>query len=63
MFNKILLISMLLACAMAQGMGDGISKSTWASSDPTKCKAFIKKYFPAKEAKDDCSNGECECAT
>lgn len=44
-------------------MGNGISKSTWGSSDPTKCAEFIKKYIPAKEAADDCKNGKCECAT
>jgi hypothetical protein len=44
-------------------MGDGISKSTWGSSDPIKCASFIKKYLPAKAAPDDCKNGKCECAT
>jgi len=44
-------------------MGDGVSKSTWASSDPSKCAAFIKEYIPAKEAPDDCTDGKCECAT
>jgi len=44
-------------------MGDGVSKSTWGSSDPVKCGAFIKKYLPVKEAPDDCKNGKCECAT
>ena len=60
---KTLLLAMLVACTMAQGMGDGVSKSTWGSSDPTKCAAFIEKYIPAKAAKDDCSGGKCECAT
>jgi hypothetical protein len=60
---KSLIITMLVACAIAQGMGDGVSKSTWGSSDPRKCAAFIEKYIPAKVAKDSCTDGKCECAT
>merc|ERR1712226_1234366 len=54
---------MLIATVLAQGGGHGISKSTWASSDPRKCAAFFEKYLPAKETQSECTNGKCECAT
>ena len=63
MFIKSFIITLLVACTMAQGMGDGVSKSTWGASHPEKCASFIKEFIPAKEAKDDCTNGKCECAS
>ena len=37
--------------ATAQGPGRGISKSTWAASDPVNtCYSFFLKYLPVEDA-------------
>lgn len=59
----IIALSLLISTILAQGMGDGISKSTMGSSDPRKCAAWFKKYLPATETASSCTDGKCECAT
>merc|ERR1712216_139713 len=61
---RTLLLAMLIAFAMAQGGGNGVSKSTWGSSDPLKCGKFIEKYTTATTTHSMCKDNHfCECAT
>ena len=43
---RLVIAFMFIAAVLAQGGGDGISKSTWGASDPRKCAAWYKKYLP-----------------
>ena len=60
---KFIIGAILVSFAVAQSMGNGISKSTWGSSDPTKCLNWFLKYLPTKTSSDSCPNSKCECAT
>jgi len=50
----------LIACASAQGPGDGIAKATYTSSDPVKGLNFMLKYLPTTVAEDSCSSNYCK---
>ncbi|KAH8061593.1 hypothetical protein JL721_8820 [Aureococcus anophagefferens] len=54
MFIRATVASALLAFADAQGMGDGLAKSTYASSDPLPGLEFMLKYLPVTVAIDSC---------
>jgi len=60
MRRSVLLLA-LFGSAAAQSPGKGISKSTYASDDPLKGKAFMYKYFPVQTPGDECSGDICEC--
>ena len=45
-----------------QGRGNGISKRTWASSDPVQCFNWFTTYLPTRNEYDGCTNHFCECA-
>merc|ERR1719408_312127 len=55
-------VVLLLARAVAQSPGNGISKSTYSCNDAIPAKEFLYKYFPVKTPGDECSNDVCECA-
>ena len=42
--------------------GHGISKRTWAASDPVQCFNWFSKYLPVEEERDTCPNHQCTCA-
>jgi len=46
-----------------QAVGSGISKHTWAASDPRACYHWMKKFLPVREEYGSCEEGQCECAT
>ena len=57
-------LSLLLAerlSVRAQGPGNGISKATYATNDPTAGHAFLLEYFPVSTATDECTNDVCKC--
>ena len=49
----------LALIALAQGPGDGVSKTTYASSDPFTGLAFMMKYLPTTAAIDSCHGNTC----
>jgi len=53
---------LLIAGAVAQSPGNGISKSTYSCNDPLTAKAFLYKYFPVDTPGDECTNDICTCA-
>merc|ERR1712151_881393 len=52
----------VLGGAVAQGPGNGISKSTYSCNDPIAAKKFLTKYFPVESAPDSCTNDVCTCS-
>ncbi|KAH8050204.1 hypothetical protein JL721_11465 [Aureococcus anophagefferens] len=60
MFIRATVASALLAFADAQGMGDGLAKSTYASSDPLPGLEFMLKYLPVTVAIDSCPSNVCK---
>jgi len=52
----------LVGTVVAQGPGNGISKSTYSCNDPIAAKKFLTKYFPVQSAPDSCSNDVCTCS-
>jgi len=51
----------ILAQALAQSPGNGISKSTYSCNDPIPVKEFLYKYFPVATPGDECTNDICTC--
>jgi len=64
---KSLVVVFLLACLLSptesQSVGHGISKHTWAASDPRSCYNWFYDFIPVREDFGSCTNGACECAT
>jgi len=56
-------IILLLAPAVAQSPGNGISKSTYACNDPISAKNFLYKYFTVETPGDECTNDICTCSS
>jgi len=54
--KSLLIILSLAAVISSQGPGNGISKSTWAASDPSTCLTFNLKYLAVENADDSCAN-------
>ena len=53
---------LLIGTTTAQAPGRGISKNTWAASDPIHTSyPWLMKYLPVNDADDSCSNNECTC--
>ena len=46
---------------VGDGTGNGISKSTYAASDPIPASQFLLKYLPVSVANDDCEGAVCHC--
>lgn len=65
MVDRTVLAAALLARALlgvgGQSTGSGISKSTYAASDPVAGMEFLLEYLPVTVASDECSNNECNC--
>lgn len=57
-----LLLSFAVASATKDGAGNGVSKSTYACSDPITGKTFLLKYFDLVTADDECANDICTCS-
>jgi len=57
-FSLLLIITQI----NGQGRGNGISKRTWASSDPVQCFNWFTTYLPTRNEYDGCTNHFCECA-
>jgi hypothetical protein len=53
--------SAILSLAQSQSVGNGVSKSTYATSDPIPAKEFMMKYFPTCTPGDECTNDICDC--
>ena len=51
----------LATLAAAQGPGDGISKATYATNNPSAGHAWLLEYLPVATATDECANDVCEC--
>ena len=61
-FHKMRLVACLLPlAALAQGPGNGISKATYACDDPAVGHAFLLRYFPVRNASDECEHNACKC--
>ena len=43
-------------------LGNGISKRTWAASNPVQCFNWLTTYLPVAEEFDACPNHQCTCA-
>lgn len=52
-----------VAGAIAQGPGNGVSKTTYASSQPEVGLAFVLKYLPTTCAEDSCNANYCPAGT
>jgi len=46
-----------------QSVGHGVSKHTWAASDPRACFDWFFEYLPVRQEAGSCENGLCDCAT
>ena len=46
-------MTVVLTSVQCQSGGNGISKSTWAASDPHTCMAWFLKYIPNTITSDD----------
>ena len=57
-----LIFSLVVVSATKDGAGNGVSKSTYACSDPITGKTFLLKYFDVVTADDECSNDVCTCS-
>lgn len=54
----------IVSCnAVQDGAGNGVSKSTYASTYPVTGKTFLLKYFNVATADDECTNDLCECTS
>lgn len=58
---QLAVFAFLLAGSMAQSPGNGISKSTYATTDPISGKEFLMNYFPLATPGDECTNDLCVC--
>jgi len=65
LFWRFLPFAFLTALGNGQGMGNGISKHTWAASDPISCSNWFTTYLPTEEEfHPGCEdNNHCPCAT
>ncbi|KAJ1444645.1 hypothetical protein M885DRAFT_503097 [Pelagophyceae sp. CCMP2097] len=63
MLPAVLIAAVLGLPALALGayVGHGVSKTTYAASDPWAGRAFLLKYLPVAEATDDCPGAVCKC--
>ena len=59
--NLALCVAGLLVGTTGQAPGDGISKSTYASSSPISGMNFLLQYFPMVRPGDECTNDVCDC--
>lgn len=50
------------AVAVGDAPGHGVSKSTYATTDPVPGMKFLIKYLPVAESSDDCAGNVCTCA-
>jgi hypothetical protein len=57
-------LALAVGCGLAagQGPGDGISKSTYASSEPLKGERFLVDFFPASKETNECPGNVCNCS-
>jgi len=55
------LIMAVIAVALAQSPGNGISKTTYAANDPVPAKEWMYKYFPVGTPGDECTDDICTC--
>ena len=63
MLKAFLAIAVFVFMAIAQSMGNGISKFTRGHSDPKSCLKFFEDILGDTETGDGCPNDVCECAT
>eukprot|EP00091_Calanus_sinicus_P017936 TRINITY_DN3935_c0_g1_i1.p1 TRINITY_DN3935_c0_g1~~TRINITY_DN3935_c0_g1_i1.p1 ORF type:complete len:169 (-),score=30.86 TRINITY_DN3935_c0_g1_i1:16-459(-) len=59
----ILSLASLFSPSASQSVGHGISKHTWAASDPRACYDWFYDFIPVREDFGSCTDGICECAT
>jgi len=52
----------LIGFTYGQAMGNGMSKYTFAASDPRTCLTWMENHVTAEEDGSDCSGGICTCA-
>jgi hypothetical protein len=50
-------LASLAGLTYAQSMGNGMSKYTFASSDPRTCLTWMETHLTAEEDGEDCRNG------
>ena len=58
----LLAVGLAARAAHAQGVGNGISKATYATNDPTEGHRFLLKYLNVSNATDECAGDVCDCA-
>merc|ERR1711910_125302 len=59
----VFLLTFLAPVAFTQSVGHGISKHTWAASNPRQCYDWFYDFIPVREDFGSCPDGNCECAT
>ena len=57
-----LLALALASSAAAQGVGNGVSKATYACNNPAVGHAWLLKYLAVRNATDECTHNECDCS-
>jgi len=62
LFISLIPLFFLVIQIHGQGRGNGISKRTWAASDPVQCFNWLTTYLPVAEEFDACPNHQCTCA-
>ena len=63
LFCLLILYLNQLSLTQGQALGNGVSKHTWAASDPRVCYDWFFKFIPVTEEAASCDDGICECAT
>jgi hypothetical protein len=51
----------MFSVAQSQSVGNGVSKSTYATSDPVPAKKWLMNYFPVCTPGDECTDDICDC--
>jgi len=57
------LLFLLLTRVSSQAIGNGVSKHTWAASNPRDCYDWFTTFIPVTEEAASCDDGICDCAT
>ena len=52
----------LASRASAQGVGNGVSKVTYATNDPAAGHKFLLRYLNVSNATDECAGDVCDCS-
>ena len=62
MARLLVALGVVASTCRADGTGNGVSKSTYAATDPIPAATWLKTYLPVEEANDDCDGAVCHCS-